>query len=195
MEKLGPRRAEMTEMRNPGQGTVRLVFKIPARGLFGYRSEFLTDTRGTGIMHHRFLEYGPWAGPLSGRKRGVLVADREGAVVAFALGNLQERAQMFVKPGDEVYEGMIVGENSRPGDMDVNVSKEKKLTNMRTTASDENVILEPPREITLEYGLEYIEEDELIEVTPETIRLRKRMLAAVDRKKAARAAARVLDAS
>jgi len=194
MEKLGPRRSEMLEMRNPGQGMVRLTFRIPARGLFGYRSEFLTDTRGTGIMHHRFLDYGPWAGPLAGRKRGVLVADREGAVVAFALGNLQERAQMFVTPGDLVYEGMIAGESSRPGDMDVNVTKEKKLSNMRTTASDDNVILEPPRQITLEYALEYIEEDELIEVTPRTIRLRKRVLTANDRKKAARAA-RVADAS
>jgi GTP-binding protein len=194
MEKLGPRRSQMIEMRNPGQGMVRLTFRIPARGLFGYRSEFLTDTRGNGIMHHRFLDYGPWAGPLAGRKRGVLVADREGAVVAFALGNLQERAQMFVTPGDQVYEGMIAGESSRPGDMDVNVTKEKKLSNMRTTASDENVILEPPRQITLEYALEYIEEDELIEVTPRTIRLRKRVLAANDRKKAARAA-RVADAS
>ncbi|HEX6643923.1 MAG TPA: translational GTPase TypA [Gemmatimonadales bacterium] len=195
MEKLGPRRAEMVEMKNPGQGMVRMTFRIPARGLFGYRSEFLTDTRGTGIMHHRFLDYGPWAGPLSGRKRGVLVADREGAVVAFALGNLQERAQMFVSPGDLVYEGMLAGENSRPSDLDVNVTKEKKLTNMRTTASDENIILEPPRQITLEYALEYIDEDELIEVTPQSIRLRKRQLAAVDRKKAARAAARVENAS
>ena len=195
MEKLGPRRSEMIEMKNPGQGMVRMSFRIPARGLFGYRSEFLTDTRGTGIMHHRFLEYGPWAGPLAGRKRGVLVADREGSVVAFALGNLQERAQMFVAPGDHVYEGMIGGENSRPGDMDVNVTKEKKLTNMRTTASDDMVILEPPRKITLEYAIEYIEEDELIEITPETIRLRKRLLAATDRKKAARAAARVENAS
>jgi GTP-binding protein len=195
MEKLGPRRSEMLEMRNPGQGMVRMNFKIPARGLFGYRSEFLTDTRGTGIMHHRFLEYGPWAGPLAGRKRGVLVADREGSVVAFALGNLQERAQMFVAPGDQVYEGMIAGENSRPGDMDVNVTKEKKLSNMRTTASDDMVILEPPRQITLEYALEYIDEDELIEITPKTIRLRKRLLAANDRKKAARAAARVENAS
>jgi GTP-binding protein len=185
----------MTEMRNPGQGMVRMTFRVPARGLFGYRSEFLTDTRGTGIMHHRFLEYGTWAGPLAGRKRGVLVADREGAVVAFALGNLQERAQMFVSPGDLVYEGMIVGESARPGDMDVNVSKEKKLTNMRTTASDDNIMLEPPRQITLEYALEYIEEDELIEVTPQTIRLRKRQLGAVDRRKAARAAARVEHAS
>jgi GTP-binding protein len=194
MEKLGPRRAELIEMRNPGQGTVRMAFRIPARGLFGYRSEFLTDTRGNGTMHHRFLDYGSWAGPLAGRKRGVLVADREGTVVAYALGNLQERAQMFVAPGDLVYEGMIAGENSRPGDMDVNVTKEKKLTNMRASGSDENVLLEPPREITLEYALEYIEEDELIEVTPKSIRLRKRMLQANDRKKAARAA-RVADAS
>jgi GTP-binding protein len=195
MERLGPRRAEMTEMRNPGQGSVRLTFKVPARGLFGYRSEFLTDTRGTGTLNHRFLEYGPWAGPLAGRKRGVMVADREGVVVAFALGNLQERAQMFVAPGDLVYEGMVVGESARPGDMDVNVTKEKKLSNMRTTNTDENIVLEPPREITLEYGLEYIEEDELIEVTPKAIRLRKRMLQAVDRRRAARAAARVADAS
>jgi GTP-binding protein len=194
IEKLGPRRGELIEMRNPGQGMVRMNYRIPARGLFGYRSEFLTDTRGTGIMHHRFLDYGPWAGPLAGRKNGVLVADRVGNVVAFALGNLQERAQMFVSPGDQVYEGMVAGENSRPGDMDVNVTKEKKLTNMRTTATDDNVILEPPRQITLEYALEYIEEDELIEVTPKSIRLRKRALAATDRKRAARAAARA-DAS
>jgi GTP-binding protein len=195
IEKLGPRRAELIEMKNPGQGMVRMSFRIPARGLFGYRSEFLTDTRGTGTLHHRFLEYGPWAGPLAGRKNGVLVADRVGEAVGFALFNLQERAQMFVSPGDEVYEGMVCGENSRPGDMDVNVSKEKKLTNMRTTASDENIQLEPPRQITLEYALEYIEEDELIEVTPKSIRLRKRALAATDRKKMARAAARAADAS
>ncbi len=195
MEKLGPRRSEMLEMRNPGMGMVRLTFKIPARGLFGYRSEFMTDTRGTGLIHHRFLEYGPWAGPLAGRKRGVMIADREGAVIAFALGNLQERAQMFVAPGTQVYEGMIVGESARPGDMDVNVSKEKKLTNMRTTNTDDQILLEPPRAITLEYGLEYIDEDELIEVTPENIRLRKRVLQANDRKKSQRAANRLSDAS
>ena len=193
MEKLGPRRSELTEMKNNGQGSARLTFKIPSRGLFGYRSEFMTDTRGTGTMNHRFVEYGPWAGPLAGRKRGVQVADREGPVVAFALGNLQERAQMFVEPGDQVYEGMITGENARPGDLDVNVTKEKKLTNMRASGSDENILLEPPRAITLEYAMEYIEEDELIEVTPQTIRLRKRVLQANDRKKAARAA-RVADA-
>ena len=194
IEKLGPRRAELIEMKNPGQGMVRMNFRIPARGLFGYRSEFLTDTRGTGILHHRFLEYGPWAGPLAGRKNGVLVADRVGEAVGFALWNLQERAQMFISPGDEVYEGMVTGENSRPGDMDVNVAKEKKLSNMRTTSSDENIQLETPRAITLEYGLEYIEEDELIEVTPKSIRLRKRALAANDRKKITRAANRA-DAS
>ncbi|MEP6571855.1 MAG: translational GTPase TypA [Gemmatimonadota bacterium] len=194
IEKLGPRRSELLEMKNPGQGMVRMTFRIPARGLFGYRSEFLTDTRGTGIMHHRYLDYGQWAGPLAGRKNGVLVADRVGQVVAFALGNLQERAQMFVAPGEQVYEGMLSGENSRPGDLDVNVCKEKKLSNMRTTATDDNVQLEPPRQITLEYALEYIEEDELIEVTPKSIRLRKRALAANDRKKAARAA-RAADAS
>src|SRR6185295_3879060 len=130
MERLGPRRAEMKEMRNSGTGLVRLAFRIPARGLFGYRSEFLTDTRGTGIIHHRFLEYGPWAGPLAGRMRGTLVSMEGGVIVAFALANLSERATLFVSPGDAVYEGMLVGENSRPGDMDVNPTKEKKLTNM-----------------------------------------------------------------
>src|SRR5213593_898818 len=125
MEKLGPRRAELLDMRNPGVGMVRMRFKIPARGLLGYRSEFLTDTRGTGIMHHRFLDYSPCAGPLAGRNRGVMVADREGVAVAYALLNLQERGTMFVKPGDAVYEGILVGEHVRPGDMDVNATKEK----------------------------------------------------------------------
>jgi GTP-binding protein len=190
IEKLGPRRGEMLEMKNPGQGLVRLLYRIPARGLFGYRSEFLTDTRGTGILHHRFLEYGPWAGPLAGRKRGTLVSMENGVAVAFALFNLQERATLFIGPGTPVYEGMIVGENSRPGDLDVNPTKEKKLTNIRTTASDENIMLEPPRELTLEAALEYIEDDELIEVTPASIRLRKRFLSANDRKKLSRDAKR-----
>ena len=190
IEKLGPRRAEMIEMKNPGQGLVRLLYRIPARRLFGYRSEFLTDTRGTGIIHHRFLEYGPWAGPLAGRSRGVLVSMENGTVVAFALTSLQERSTLFVSPGDAVYEGMIVGENSRPGDMDVNPSKEKKLTNIRTKASDENVQLEPPRVLTLESALEYIEDDELIEVTPQSIRLRKRLLSESDRKRVSREAKR-----
>jgi GTP-binding protein len=191
IERLGPRRGELIDMRNPGQGRARMRFKIPARGLFGFRSDFLTETRGEGIMHHRFLEYGPWAGPLAGRSRGVLVADRVGLAVGYAIFNLQERATMFVTPGDPVYEGMIVGEHVRPGDLDVNVAKEKKLTNMRTHASDEMIRLEPPREITLELALEYIEDDELIEVTPAAIRLRKRALKAVERRKIARAAARL----
>ena len=186
IEKLGPRKASMVEMKNPGQGLVRLVYKIPARGLFGYRSEFLTDTRGTGIMHHRFLEYGPWAGGLQGRLRGVLISMELGSIIAFALGNLQERSTLFVSPGDEVYEGMIVGENSRPGDMDVNPTKEKKLTNMRSKGTDDAIQLEPPRQLTLESALEYIEDDELIEVTPTAIRLRKRMLSASDRKRTSR---------
>ena len=190
IEKLGPRRAEMIEMKNPGQGMVRLLYRIPARGLFGYRSEFMTDTRGTGIMHHRFLDYGNWAGPLAGRTRGTLVSMEGGVIVAFALANLSERATLFVAPGDKVYEGMLVGENSRPGDMDVNPTKEKKLTNMRSKSSDENIQLEPPRELTLEGALEYIEEDELIEVTPQAIRLRKRFLSANDRKKLSREAKR-----
>ena len=190
IEKLGSRRAEMLEMKNPGQGLVRLRYRIPARGLFGYRSEFLTDTRGTGLIHHRFLEYGPWAGPLAGRTRGTLVSMEAGTIVAFALANLQERSTLFVSPGDTVYEGMIVGENARPGDMDVNPTKEKKLTNMRSKSSDENVQLEPPRELTLEGALEYIEDDELIEVTPAAIRLRKRFLSANDRKKLSREAKR-----
>ena len=152
IEKLGPRKAEMIEMKNPGQGLVRLLYRVPARGLFGYRSEFLTDTRGTGIMHHRFLEYGAWAGPLSGRSRGVLVSMENGTIIAFALFSLQERSTLFVTPGDAVYEGMLIGENSRPGDMDVNPTKEKKLSNIRTKSTDENITLEPPREITLEKG-------------------------------------------
>src|SRR5690606_1922341 len=169
-------------------GTTRLRFKIPARGLFGYRSEFMTDTRGEGILHHQFAAWGPWAGPLRGRTRGVLVADRPGKAVGFALFNLQERATLFVSPGDDTYGGMIVGENVRQDDMEVNVSKEKKLTNMRTTATDENIKLEPPRKITLELALEFIEDDELIEVTPTAIRLRKRILDPSQRKKAGKKA-------
>jgi GTP-binding protein len=186
IEKMGERRGEMTDMRNPGQGRVRMSFRVPSRGLFGFRSEFLTETQGEGTMHHRFLEYGPWCGPLEGRNRGVLVADRQGEAVAYALYGLQDRSTLFVRPGDRVYGGMIVGENSRSADMDVNVCKEKKLTNIRAAASDENVLLEAPRRITLEYALEYIEEEELIEITPDAIRLRKRALSASARKKAAR---------
>jgi GTP-binding protein len=192
MEKMGKRRAEMTDMKPTGQGTVRIRFKVPARGLFGYRSEFMTDTRGEGQLHHQFSHYGPWAGPIGGRQKGVMVADREGVSVGFALFNLQERAAMFVGPGEKVYNGMIVGEHVRPGDLDVNVCKGKKLTNMRTQSTDENIKLEPPRKITLEMALEFIEEDELIEITPESIRLRKRVLDINDRRKAARKKAKLV---
>ncbi|HEU0012601.1 MAG TPA: translational GTPase TypA [Longimicrobium sp.] len=188
IEKMGQRRAEMLEMKNPGGGLVRLVYKAPARSLFGYRSEFLTDTRGEGTLHHRFLEYGPYVGPMNTRSRGVLVSMMNGEAVAFSLGNLQERSTFFIEPGVAVYEGMIVGENSRPGDMEVNVTKGKKLTNMRASGSDDNILLEPPRVMTLEDAMGYIADDELIEVTPKSLRLRKRLLSANDRKKASRAA-------
>ena len=189
MEKLGPRRGEMLDMTTNGMGSTRLKFKMPARGLFGYRSEFLTDTRGEGILNHHFLEYAPWGGGIQGRKKGVLVADREGETVAFALQNLQERATLFVAPGESVYTGMIVGEHVRPGDLDVNVCKGKKLTNMRAAGSDDNIKLEPPRQTTLELALEFIDDDELIEVTPDAIRLRKRELDANRRKKKQKALA------
>jgi GTP-binding protein len=191
IEKMGPRRGEMQEMKPMDSGSTRLRFRVPARGLFGYRSEFMTDTRGEGILHHNFHSWGPWAGPLRGRSKGVLVADREGVAVGFALFNLQERATMFVSPGEPVYAGMIVGENARPDDMDVNVSKEKRLTNMRTTASDENIKLETPRRLTLELALEFIEEDELIEITPDGVRLRKRVLDQNLRRKVSRSANRM----
>ena len=186
MKKLGPRRAELIEMSNPGQGRARMHFKIPARGLFGYRADFLTDTRGEGIMHHRFLDYGPWAGPLAGRTRGVLVADRQGNASPYALFNLQERGTLFIGPRERAYQGMIVGEHSRAGDLEVNVSKTKKMTNIRAAASDVNVLLEPPRRVSLEVALEYIEDDELIEITPDAIRLRKHVLDSNERKKTAR---------
>ena len=179
----------MEEMLPTDRGLTRLKFQIATRGLFGYRSEFLTDTRGEGIMHHRFLKYGPWAGPINGRNRGVLVADRVGVAVGFALFNLQERATMFVTPGVPVYGGMIVGVHVRPGDMDVNATKEKKASNIRTTSTDEHIRLEPPRKLTLELAMEFIEEDELIEITPDSVRLRKRELDVNKRRKAARSGA------
>jgi GTP-binding protein len=193
MEKLGPRRAELVDMRNPGHGTVRMAFRIPARGLFGYRSDFLTDTRGNGVMHHRFLEYGQWAGPLAGRNRGVMVSMVQGTAVAFALFNLQERGVLFVRPTEPVYEGMVIGEHCRPGDLDVNPAKGKRMSNMRQSGSDEAVLLEPPRDITLELALEYIEDDELIEVTPAAVRLRKRALGQSERKRMGRTARKVVD--
>jgi GTP-binding protein len=178
------RRGRMEQMVNHGTGWIRLEYIVPARGLIGFRTEFLTETRGTGLLHHVFERYEPWHGELRTRPTGSLVADRRGAVTSFALFNLQERGTMFVGPGTEVYEGMIVGENSRADDMDVNPTKEKKLTNMRSSTGDELVRLIPHRILSLEQALEFCREDECVEVTPATVRLRKVLLAATDRAKA-----------
>jgi GTP-binding protein len=174
MERLGERKGVMQNMSNQGTGRVRLEFEVPSRGLVGYRSEFLTDTKGTGLLTHRFEEFKPWAGDIPHRTTGALVADRKGETTAYALLNLQDRGEFFVAPGDRVYEGMIVGENNRPQDLDVNMTKEKHLTNMRAAAADELERLPPPREMSLEEAIEFIREDELIEITPEAFRLRKR---------------------
>ncbi len=182
MEKLGPRRAELPNMEMRGDGQTRLLYRIPSRGLFGYRTEFLTDTRGTGIMHHQFLEYAPAAGELSHRSRGVLVSINHGLSTGYAMEGLQERADLFIGPGVEVYEGMIVGENSRENDLVVNVTKLKKLTNMRASTSDIAVMLTPPRLMSLEQAVEYINDDEYVELTPPSIRLRKKLLKAHQRK-------------
>ncbi len=175
---VGTRRGTMTKMVNHGSGRVRLEFRIPARGLIGFRSQFLTETKGTGIMNHLFAGWEPWHGAIGARATGALVADRAGAATAFAIWNLQERGEMFVEPGEPVYEGMIVGENARASDMDVNITKEKKQTNMRASTADEAVRLIPPRKLGLEQAIEFINDDELVEVTPHNIRLRKRVLAA-----------------
>ena len=167
------RKGRMEQMVNHGTGWVRLEYLVPARGLIGVRTEFLTETRGTGLLHHVFERYEPWHGDLRTRPTGSLVADRAGAVTAFALFQLQERGTMFVSPGTEVYEGMIVGENSRSEDMDVNPTKEKKLTNMRSSTGDELVRLVPPRQLSLEQALEFCREDECVEVTPKSVRMRK----------------------
>jgi len=177
----GPRRGIMTKMVNHGSGRVRLEFRIPARGLIGFRSQFLTDTRGTGIMNHLFVGWEPWHGPIPARATGALVADRTGYATAFAIANLQERGIIFIEPQTEVYEGMIVGENSRGNDLDVNVTKEKKQTNMRASTADEAIRLIPPRQLGLEQAIEFINDDELVEVTPKRIRLRKRVLQANQR--------------
>jgi GTP-binding protein len=190
IEKLGGRRGEMLEMRSAseGSGLTRIVYKVAARGLFGYRSEFLTDTRGEGVLHHRFMGYATWAGTMKHRDRGVMVCMADGVSVAFSLWNLQERGNLFIGPGVDVYEGMIIGENSRPGDLEVNASKGKKLTNIRAAGADDAIQLETPRQITLESALEFIADDELVEVTPASIRLRKRFLKQHERKKASRMA-------
>ena len=176
VQKLGMRKGVMTKMINHGSGRVRLEFEIPSRGLIGYRTEFLTDTKGTGILTHLFDRFRPMAGEIVHRTTGALVADRRGKVTGYAVVNLQERGELFVGPGEDVYSGMIVGENSRDVDLEVNITKEKKLTNMRAASADSFEKIVPPRRLSLEEAIEFIREDELIEVTPKSIRLRKRHL-------------------
>ena len=187
VQKLSERRAELVEMRPSGGGRQRLVFYVPTRGLIGYQGELLTDTRGTSIMNRLFHAYAPYKGEIQGRRNGVLISTEAGEAVAYALWNLEDRGPMMIDPGVRVYAGMIVGEHTRDNDLEVNVLKGKKLTNIRTTSKDEAVRLTPPIRMTLERALAYIQDDELVEVTPQSIRLRKRHLDANDRKKAERA--------
>ena len=183
IEKLGSRKGELISM-TPGQdGYTRLEFKIPSRGIIGYRNEFLTDTKGSGILNHSFYDFEPFKGPISGRKKGVLIATETGVSVAYALNALQDRGEMFIDPGINVYEGMVVGEHSKENDLVVNVCKTKKLTNMRAAGSDDAVKLAPPRKLTLEQALDYISDDEYVEVTPNFIRLRKKYLTDNERRK------------
>jgi len=186
IEKLGKRKADMISLVPMPDGTVRIEFEIPARGLIGFRSEFLTDTKGEGIMNHSFIEYRPYSGTVESRTQGALVSMDNGVAVAFSLFNLQARGTLFIKPQDKVYDGMVIGESARPGDLEVNPLKGKQLTNMRTSGADDAIKLVPPREMSLENAMEWIEDDELIEITPESIRIRKKYLNSIDRRKLAR---------
>ena len=191
MEMLGARRAELADMAGAGTGRVRLEFTVPARGLLGFRREFLTETRGTGIMSHVFHEYGPHRGAIPERTRGALIVKDPGVTVTYALHNLEDRGTLFVGPGTPVYEGMIVGEHSRENDLVVNPCKKKHLTNMRASTSDETIRLTPPRLMDLEDCVEFIATDELVEVTPKSTRLRKRHLSVHDRKRSERSISEV----
>jgi GTP-binding protein len=186
VEKMAIRKAEMTDMRPSGGGKTRITFSAPSRGLIGYHGEFLSDTRGTGIMNRLFEKYGPHKGNLSGRQNGVLVSNGAGEAVAYALGPLEERGVLMVSPGEPLYEGMIIGENAKPGDLDVNPMKSKQLTNFRSTGKDDAIRLTPAWRMTLEQAIAYVEDDEMVEVTPKSIRLRKALLDPNDRKKASR---------
>ncbi len=189
MELLGGRRAELQDMRLDGRGRVRLDYQIPARGLIGFRTEFLTTTSGTGLMHHTFSHYGPQApGAIAQRPSGALIANGQGKALAYALFNLQERGRLFIGPGDEVYEGMVVGIHARANDLVVNPMKAKQLTNIRAAGSDENILLTPPLRLSLERAMELIDDDELVEVTPKSIRVRKRLTKEHERKRSAREA-------
>jgi GTP-binding protein len=181
IEKLGMRKGKMSKMVNHGSGRVRLEFHVPSRGLIGLRSEMLTDTKGTAIMNSLFRGHIEWQGEIPMRVTGVLVADRPGRATGHAIFNLQERGEIFVEPGAEVYEGMIIGENSRDKDLNVNIVKEKKLTNMRASTADDAIRLVPPRILNLEQAIEFINDDEFVEVTPRSVRLRKKVLAANQR--------------
>ena len=186
MEFLGRRRAELVNMDPDGKGRVRIDYRVPSRGLVGFHNEFLNLTRGTGVASHVFDAYGPWAGDIEARRNGVLISQDDGAAVAYALWKLQERGRMFVKPNDPLYEGMVIGIHSRDNDLVVNPVKEKKLTNVRASGKDEHIVLVPPMELTLEKAVEFIGDDELVELTPKSIRLRKRFLKAHERKSASR---------
>jgi GTP-binding protein len=181
---LAGRKGRLEQMSSDADGRVRMEFIIPVRGLIGYRGQLLTDTRGTALLHQLGEGYGPWAGEVTHRTNGVMVADRTGISNAYGLFNLEERGELFIGAGEDVYEGMIVGENSRSGDMNVNATKTKQLTNIRTHAHDESLRLTPPRQITLESAIEFIADDELVEVTPTSIRLRKRFLSEHERRRA-----------
>jgi GTP-binding protein len=188
VEKLCQRKAELVEMRPTGAGKQRLAFLAPSRALIGYHGEFLTDTRGTGVMNRVYHGYAPYKGNIEGRRAGVLVSLEKGPAVAYALWNLEDRGLLFIAPGDKVYGGMIIGEHSRPNDLDVNPLKAKQLTNIRAAGKDDAVLLSPPIRQSLEQALAYIGDDELVEVTPRSIRLRKRQLASNERRKEARRA-------
>ena len=186
MELLGPRKAEMKNLLHLSEGQVRLEFTIPARGLIGFRSDFLTVSKGYGVMNHIFHDYEEYKGEIAGRNKGVLVAWEDGITTAYALHSIQDRGVLFINPGLEVYHGMIVGENNRDDDMDVNVCRKKHVTNIRAAGSDEALRLEPPRKMSLEQAMEFIDDDELVEITPNNIRLRKRVLDHNFRQKKAR---------
>ena len=184
MDKLTNRKGEMRDMRPAGQGKTRITFTIPSRGLIGYRSQFLTDTRGTGMMNRLFNGYGPYKGTITGRQKGVLISTEQGEAVPYALFFLQDRGVLFLEPGDMVYEGMIIGEHARDNDLEVNPLKSKKLTNVRSSGSDDAIVITPPRRMSLEEMIAYIDDDELLEVTPNDLRLRKKHLTHNAREKA-----------
>jgi GTP-binding protein len=189
VDKMNIRKAEMTDMRPSGGGKTRITFSAPSRGMIGYHGEFLSDTRGTGIMNRLFEKYGPYKGTIEGRKNGVLISNGAGEANAYSLNTLEERGILFVGHGEALYEGMIIGENAKPDDLEVNPMRAKQLSNVRSSGKDDAIRLTPPKKMTLEQAIAYIDDDEMVEVTPKTIRLRKRFLDPHERKRASRAKA------